>query len=556
MIPINKTYIDPKHFKNSLKPSQLYVIPIGGCGMFGMNMTCYILDGKMIIADAGSLFPDAWMTGISVIIPDPNFWLFQEFELLAYFITHAHEDHIGALPYLMKSNPKPIYTTPWTTEVLKRKFMEAMVDPPVISVEANGMVEVGPFTVKFLPIGHSIPDASCFLIKAGQYKVFHSGDFKFDTENEMIPESLLELKDANIDLFLCDSTNAEKDGTCPQENTVCDPLRSVIAEAKGNVYLASFSSNLMRFKWVADICKELGKTLYVSGTSMRANFDLALNLGIVQQGSYRDEADAESVLKNSVVLMSGCQGEYRSALARLANNEHRYFHLQEHDVVVFSSRSIPGNEKNIADIIDKLRLQDARIITAKENPGIHVSGHAFGGEVSQLLEFAKPKTFIPVHGTHSQQLANCVRNPSQNSLIVKNGYVIQHSESGTEVIGTLKIDTVYVDEEYSLLLNRAEFLERLRLTKKGVAICNGVVSIRQKKWIRGPSLRVTGLVKDDEWVADLTQELRNFASNSDILRSDNSAEFISNALRSYWVNALMERFGSKPVTHSDIWVLD
>lgn len=555
MIPKNNTYINPSDFRKSLKPSQLYVIPIGGCGMFGMNMTCYILDGKMIIADAGSLFPDAWMTGISVIIPSPDFWLFHQFDLLAYFVTHAHEDHIGALPYMMRNKPRPIYTTHWTTEVLTKKFIAQAIDANVHSVESNETVNVGPFSVKFLPIGHSIPDAASLLIKAGKYSAFHSGDFKFDSEDGSIPESLRELEHANLDLFLCDSTNAEKDGICPQENVVCEPLKKVIAEAKGNVYLASFSSNLMRFKWISDICKELGKKMYVSGTSLRSNFELAIKMGMINSGSYREENEAESVLKKSVVLISGCQGEYRSALNRLANNEHRFFKLQENDVVVFSSRTIPGNEKSLADIMDRLRRLDAKIITAKDNPGIHVSGHAFGGEVQKLLEMARPKTFIPVHGTHTQQLANCKRNPNpETNLIVKNGSVIQCGHGATEVIGTIKVETVYVDDEYDLLLSRSEFLERIRVAKKGIASLNGVISSKKHSWIKGPVIRISGLNKDEKWIAETTEELKQHLIRD--LKKESSPDFIVHALKAYWENALVDRFGARPIMHSDVWALD
>jgi ribonuclease J len=554
MIPIQKTYFDPSEFKKNLKPSHLYVIPLGGCGMFGMNMTCYLYDGKMVIADAGGLFPDAWMTGVSMIIPSPDFWLLRDFEILAYVITHAHEDHIGALPYLMKSKPRPIYTTAWTAEVLKRKFMDHMVEAPLFAVEPYGTVDLHPFSVKFLPIGHSIPDASCLLIKAASYHAFHSGDFKFDRDDDSVPESLKDLEKTDIDLFLCDSTNAEKDGFCPQENSVCDPLRNVISEAKGNVYLASFSSNLMRFIWIAQICKDLGRTLYVSGSSLRANFELALSMGLLQPGSYKEESETGPVLKNSVVLMSGCQGEFRSALARLANNEHRFFHLQEHDTVVFSSRTIPGNEKNLSDIMDKLRVLGAKIITSKDNPDIHVSGHAFGGEVRKLLQFTKPKTFIPVHGTYGQQLANAANNPEQNTLIVKNGSVIQQG-SHTELIGSIKVETVYVDDEYGLLLNRSEFLEKIRIAKKGIATLNGVISLKNRTWVKGPIIRTTGLVKDGEWTQGLARELKDYLHSGALLK-ETSIDLINHAINAFWLNALIKRFGSKPITYCDVWILE
>ncbi len=555
MILKNNTYLDRSEFKKSLKKSHLYVIPIGGCGMFGMNMTCYIYDGKMIVVDAGSLFPDSWMLGISMIIPDPGFWIFEEFDLLAYVITHAHEDHIGALPYLMKQKAKPVYATQWTSEVLQRRFSEHVVDTTLVTVTPNESVNIGPFQVKFLPIGHSIPDAASLLITSGKYKSFHSGDFKFDSNQNKIPDSLKELSSANLDLFICDSTNSEKDGFCPPEDTVCDPLRKIIAEAKGNVYLASFSSNVMRFKWVGDICKDLKKNLYVSGTSLKNNFELAKKLGMLPEGFYKEENEAEAVLKKSVVLISGCQGEYRSALARLANNEHRFFQLQEDDVIVFSSRVIPGNEKNLSDLIDKLRRSNVRIISPKNAPDIHVSGHAFGGEIKKLLEFAKPKTFIPVHGTYSHQLASYERNHQQNSLLVKNGSIVQQGPKGSEILGNIKIDTVYVDDEYQLLLNRFEFLERIRLSKKGMATLSGIISAKKLMWMRGPVIRISGLNQDEEWIIEITQALKKYLS-TDASNKDKSPEMLTQDVKEYWENLLVEYFGSKPIVYSDIWVLD
>lgn len=557
MSPISRTYFDIHEFKKSLKPSHLYIIPIGGCGMFGMNMTCYLYNNKMIIADAGSLFPEPWMVGISMIIPSPEFWLFKEFDLLGYFITHAHEDHIGALPYILKTHPKPIYTTPWTAEVLKKRLMENRLDGSIVSVEENKIIDCFPFSVKFHPIGHSIPDASCLLIKAGNFHAFHSGDFKFNNDDNslLIPKSLQELRQKKVDLFLCDSTNAEKNGACPQEESVCEPLRDVIAQTKGNVYLASFSSNLMRFKWISEICKKLGKSLYISGTSLRSNFELGVSMGLVQPGSYKEESEAPPVLKNSVVLMSGCQGEYRSALARLANNEHRYFKLQENDVVIFSSRTIPGNEKNIVEIIDKLRSQDATIITTRENPGIHVSGHAYGGEISALLDYIKPKTFIPVHGTYTHQQASCLRNPAHNSLLVRNGDIIEHNAEGTKIAGTLRIETVYVDEEFDLLLSRNDLLEKLRLAKKGVVTLSGVISLKGRKWLKGPNIRMNGLVKDEVWAKEFNKDLKKYVT-SDLLKKETSTEVLSHALNAYLCNELIHRFGSKPMTYCDVWILD
>lgn len=545
--------IDSRQFRKMLKPSHLYVIPIGGCGVFGMNMTCYIYNEKLIIVDAGNLFPEPWMPGILSIVPDPDFWLFKEFKLLAYFATHAHEDHIGALPYLLKKVPAPVYSTVWTTEIIKRKLMEHTIDAKVIAVEPGTTVELSPFKLKFLAVPHSIPDTCSFLIKTGNYSVFHSGDFKFDQPLENVPASFEDLKKESIDLFLCDSTNAEKDGVCPEEDTVYSPLKRIIQNSKGNVYLASFSSNFMRFKLVADICQELNKKLFVSGVSLKNNFLLAKSLGIIDENLYQEESGAGEALNQSVILVSGCQGEYRSALARIASDEHRFFRIKNDDLVVFSSRAIPGNEKNISNLIDKLLRLNANVITVKEDPGIHVSGHAYGGEVRKLLEHTLPKVFVPIHGNYRQMLANASRSTTKNILLLENGNIIEQDDSGASIMGKIRIDNMYVDENSGLLLNKSQLIERVKIGKKGVAFLTGLISTgKQHVWAKGPFIRLAGLAQDTRWLNELHGRLKDILK-SEQLKNNTDVNSIINIIIETWEYALIQRFGRKPVTYTDVW---
>lgn len=545
--------IDSRQLRKKFKSSHLYVIPIGGCGVFGMNMTCYIYNEKMIIVDAGNLFPEPWMPGILSIVPDPDFWLFKEFKLLAYFATHAHEDHIGALPYLLKKVPAPIYSTIWTTEIIKRKLIEHAVDAKVIAVDPGKTVDLAPFSVKFLAVPHSIPDTVSFLIKTGNSAVFHSGDFKFDQPLENVPESFEDLRKESIDLFLCDSTNAEKDGVCPEEHTVYEPLKEIIQNAKGNVYLASFSSNFMRFKLIADICKELHKKLFISGVSLRNNFLLAKNLGIINETLYQEDSEAGEALNKSVILVSGCQGEYRSALARISNDEHRFFRIKNDDIVVFSSRAIPGNEKNIANLIDKLLRLNAKVITVKEDAGIHVSGHAYGGEVRKLLEHANPKVFVPIHGNYRQMLANASRSTTKNILMLENGNIIEQGANGASIMGKIKIETMYVDENSNLLLNKAQLIERVKIAKKGIAFLSGLISTgKQHTWKKGPIIRLAGLAPEARWLNDLQDRLRELLK-SEQLKNNSDINSIINTIIETWEYALIQRFGRKPVTYIDLW---
>lgn len=553
MLPSSIRYLKREEFKKSLEKSKLYVIPLGGCGAFGMNMTCYLKDNKMILVDAGSLFAEPWMLGFSSIIPDPNFWLFDDFELLGYFITHAHEDHIGALPHMLKSREAPVFASPWTIEVLKRKFQNHFVNADLKKVEAYEEATTGPFSVKFFPIGHSIPDAMSFLIRSEGKSCFHTGDFKFDNPDGSIPESLSTLSQTPIDLLLCDSTNAEKDGFCPEENSVCDPLEQQIRQSTGNVYIASFSSNFMRLKWIAEICKKLRKPLFLSGTGIKANVEVGKQLGLVEEGAFLDENKASSAQKNSVIFLSGCQGEFRSSLARIANQEHRFFQIRENDRVIFSSRPIPGNEKNISDIKDRLKQLKAKVITSREDENIHVSGHAFGGEIETLLHFLKPEVFVPVHGTYTQQVANAERYKGKN-LIVKNGSILELSSNETRILDHIKVPTVYIDDQYGLLFEKSKFVEKMKFHKKGTAQISGVISMQKKKWSHGPQIRMTGLVAEEAWVRDCEQKLSAYVMKE--LSKTTTAKTLKSNLRCYWDTLLSKSFRSRPISYIDVWMLE
>ncbi|MBI2603817.1 MAG: ribonuclease J [Deltaproteobacteria bacterium] len=551
---IKPLLLEYKDFKQVTKPSRLYLMPLGGCGTFGMNMTCYIIDRKMIIVDAGSNFAEPWMVGVSFVIPNPNHWVFQKFDLLAYIITHAHEDHIGALPYFLKKRKSAIYASPWTVETIQRRFFEHNLDCPITPVEPGGTVTLEPFSVKFLKVGHSIPDACSLLIRAAGNTIFHSGDFKFDSKDGSPPPSLQSLKDESIDIALCDSTNADKDGFCPPEDSVGEAFRNIIKSTNKNVFITSFSSNLFRFTLIGEICKSLGKTLYVSGRSIRNNFILARRMNLIQDTYFSDDAEASAKTSNSVILISGCQGEYRSALARLANDEHRFFRIKKGDLVLFSSRAIPGNEKNIVEIINKLKRLKAKVLTGKDAPGIHVSGHAFGGEIETLAKHLKANYFIPIHGGFGHLLANQERHKGQKTLLIENGDLIEYDSKLAKINGTLKFDHAYIDELSSIPLAKSEVLEKIQIAKKGVATLSGVVSPEQRQWIRGPSLQFIGLPQDDAFLAKLTKGLTN-ALREEKKGNRADPDFLIKKLKALWESEVEIFVGKRPVFKAEIWLI-
>lgn len=546
--------LDYQDFKRFAKPSALYVLPLGGCGTFGMNMTCYVIDGKMIVVDAGSNFADPWMVGVSFVIPSPRHWVFEKFDLLAYFITHAHEDHIGALPYFLKKRTGPIYASPWTAETIQRRFLEHSLGCQVNPVTPGTVVTVNPFSVKFLPVGHSIPDACALLIKVPKATIFHSGDFKFDQEDGTPPPSLQGLKGEEIDLALCDSTNADKDGFCPPEPSVKVAIENILKTTKKNVFITSFSSNLFRFAMIAELCKSLGKKLFISGTSIRNNFLLAKKMNLIEDTYFSDESEASHKIANSVILISGCQGEYRSALARLANDEHRFFHVNAGDLVLFSSRAIPGNEKYIIETINKLKRLNAKVLTTKDAPGIHVSGHAFGGELEELAKLLKPNVYIPIHGGYGHILANKERQRGQKTLLVETGDIIEYHAKSAEIVGNLKIDQAYIDEMSSVPLAKIDVMEKIKIAKKGVASLSGVVSKDKRLWICGPSIQFIGLPQDARFFSKLAKELVK-ALQEERGPKGNDIDFVIKKLKALWESHVEIFVGKRPIMRADIWLI-
>jgi ribonuclease J len=462
----------------------LRIIPFGGCGEFGMNLTAYIVEDRIYVVDAGVSFPDSSKLGIEAVYPDMDEWFTQFGGVYAYVITHGHEDHIGALPYLLEKWPGPVYATPWTAALIQNKLARRGVPLkyPIIEVKAGDIVDAEDFSIEYVHFNHSIPDACGLYIKMSKLKVFHTGDFKIDRTPVIEAQSNLkrleEIGNEGLDLLLADSTNAHIDGPSPSEAIVVEPMIKAIKSSKGATLVTTFSSNFWRLKTIFDACKTAGKKAFVLGSGLESSMQIATELGLYSPppGLLIDATSANNMnRKDLVVVLTGSQGEYRSALMRIAKGENKQFSIAPGDLCIFSSRTIPGNEKVIQTMMSLLERRGAEIFSARHDKDIHVSGHAYRDDLKTIISALKPKTFIPVHGTFSHMQSNS-KIPGElglkktSSLVVENGDVIDLTPSG--VILSERVDVVhkFVDSESYISLPYDIMRERLRIGELGLVV--------------------------------------------------------------------------------------
>lgn len=495
----------PVSFKSPPDPDALRLIPLGGCGEFGMNLTAMLWRGRLFVIDCGVRFPDPSKLGIDAVLPDVGPWFKEAGGVFAYIITHGHEDHIGALPHIVRRWPAPIYAPPWTVQLLKHKYAKLGVDwsaHPVTQVEAGDRLSLdGELTIEYVHVNHSLPSTCALYIRTPKFKIFHTGDFKLDesplVEAPYSREKLAQIGAEGVDLLLADSTNADKSGRCPGEATVLGPLAESFARAPSAVVCTTFASNLWRLKTVADACVETGRKVYIAGTGLENTLahSKALGMYYLPESIQLAKEQLDTFPRERlVVLASGCQAEWRSAMYRISVGEHRDFAVRPNDTVVLSSRFIPGNEKPIFDMTDRLRRMGARIVSPRDVPGIHVSGHAYGGDIELLMGLLKPKAFLPVHGAFTQLDANrkIAASLGIKSIVIETGDVIDAGPRGVGIIGRIDAGINYVDGEASVVIPVEAARERLRVGELGAAVFSGVYSKTQRAFVAPPTLDLIG----------------------------------------------------------------
>lgn len=527
------------------KHGKLKIIPLGGLGEVGKNMTAYEFQNQILVVDAGIMFPHNDMMGIDYIIPDFEYLLDKADKVVGIIITHGHEDHIGAIHHLVREVPAPIYATPLTRGLIEVKLARNNASGLVQlnTIEAGKSAKIGPFDVEFFHICHSIPDAVGLGITTPAGLVVHMSDFKFDqTPVDGWPTDfakLAEFSKRGVDILLADSTNAERPGWTPSEKIIGPAFDKVFTEAPGRVIVATFASLISRIQQVADATARHGRKMALAGSSMIDNVKIARKLG------YLDIPDellvpieqALQMQDHKVTIMcTGSQGEPSSIVGRLSAGTNRQFDLKPNDTVVLSSHPIPGNEETISKTINRLLRRGANVIYDAILP-IHVSGHASQEELKLLLNMVKPKYFIPIHGELRQlkrhgQLAVEVGIPKENVIVVENGQIVELSGKNIKLGERIPGGYVFVDGQSIGEVDFSVMREREQLARNGIFLIDISVDKFNGKLLHEPEIITRGFVSQEE-AEDLLPEVRKHIM--DVVNDGgwDSEKDIANTVKSY-----------------------
>ena len=436
----------------------LRIIPLGGLGEIGKNMLAIECGDDMVVVDCGLMFPEEEMLGVDLVVPDISYLLEHRSKLRGIFITHGHEDHIGALSYLLPSLNVPVYSTRLSHGLISVRLKErhALENAELSILNPGQQVQSGSIRTEFFRVAHSIPDAVGMAFHTPVGTIVHTGDFKFDhTPVDGEPTDLAKLAQLGSEgvlLLLSDSTYAEIQGYTPSEQVVGQALHRIIGEAPGRVIVACFASLISRVQQVIDAAIACNRKVLVVGRSMQDNVNMALELGYLYapENILMNPDELRRLPPERVIIMAtGSQGEPTAALARIANKDHRFVHIQPGDTVVLSATPIPGNEELVARTIDNLFRQGARVLYSAIAP-VHVHGHAAQEELKLMLGLVRPQYFVPIHGEyrhlfHHRDLAKAMRVADQNCFILTDGDVLELGEGGGQVVDKVPSDYVYVD---------------------------------------------------------------------------------------------------------------
>ncbi|MDO9590563.1 MAG: ribonuclease J [Microcella sp.] len=502
----------------ALDSGTLRITPLGGIGEIGRNMTVYEIDGKLLIIDCGVLFPEETQPGVDLILPDFEPIRDRLDDIIAVVLTHGHEDHIGAVPYLLRMrNDIPILGSTLTLAFIEAKLKEHRIQPLTHTVREGQVEKLGPFTLEFIAVNHSIPDALAVVVQCAGGTVLHTGDFKMD--QLPLDDRITDLRaiarwgEQGVDLVLSDSTNADVPGFTALERDIGPVLESVIARAPRRVIVASFSSHVHRVQQVLDAAHANGRKVALMGRSMVRNMTIAADLGFlnVPDDLLIDHKKAANLPDDKIVYMStGSQGEPMAVLARMANLEHQ-IEIGHGDTVILASSLIPGNENAVYRVINGLMKLGAKVVH-KGTSRVHVSGHASAGELLYFYNVLHPTNVMPVHGEQRHLVANAelaiaTGVPEKNVIVGENGTVVDLRDGVARVVGQLDIGFVYVDGSTVGEITDADLKDRRILAEEGFISIFVAMDAQTGKVVVGPEIHARGFAPDESIFDDVKPQI-------------------------------------------------
>ncbi len=559
---IQVEHLNPHYKMNLNSKASVKITPLGGLGEIGGNMMVIETPKSAIVIDAGMSFPKEGLFGVDILIPDFSYLHQIKDKIAGIIITHAHEDHIGATPYLFKELQFPLYGTPLSLGLIGSKFDEHGLKKYrsyFKIVEKRYPISVGEFIIEWIHITHSIIDSSALAIQTKAGTIIHTGDFKIDhTPVDNLPTDLYRLAhygEKGVMLLLSDSTNSHKSGTTPSESTIAPAFDTLFKEAQGRVIMSTFSSNIHRVYQAIQYGIKYNRKIAVIGRSMEKNLDIARELGYIHL-PYQSFIEANEVAKypdNEVLIVTtGSQGETMSALYRMATDEHRHISIKPNDLVIISAKAIPGNEASVSAVLNFLIKKEAKV-AYQEFDNIHVSGHAAQEEQKLMLRLIKPKFFLPVHGEynhvarHKQTAISC-GVPEKNIYLMEDGDQVEVGPAFIKKVGTIKSGKSYVDNQSNLSIDTSIVQQREEVASAGVFAATIFVNKNKQALLESSQFSSLGLVgfKDEKHLTKEIQgglELLLKSSNAEIL---NSPKKLEDHTRNFIRKALFKKFRKYP----------
>ena len=547
--------------KSKRQDAILKVIPLGGLDAIGKNMTVFECGNDMIIDDAGLMFPDDEHPGVDLILPDYTYVLQNAHKLRGIVVTHGHEDHTGCLPYLLKDLDRqvPIYGTKMTLGLIEGKFKEHRIkNAKLVEIKGGQSVNMGCMQVDFFSVNHSIPGAVGVFLQSPAGNVLHTGDFKLDqTPIDGVHtdfDALARFHKIGVDLMMSDSTNAQNSNFTPSEAEVGKTLRSLISQAEGRVIIASFARHIHRMQQICDAAVQSGRKVVVTGRSMIQNTDIARRLGYlrISDDNLIDAYELKDTPSDEVVIMcTGSQGEPLSALARIANGEHKTIDIEPGDTVIISATPVPGNEKAVTRVINSLAKIGADVWD-KRRAMVHVSGHAGAEELKLVLSIVQPEYFMPVHGeaTHLRAHAKLARKTGVEAdkiFVLENGESLELSHRGVRIGETVQSGIVYVDG-FSVGDTSQEVLdERRALGEQGIAVLTAAVRSHDYTVVDGVTLEMRGITGETEDYLKVDCEATVFQAMRRAISKDKPLKDVKKVMRDSLLSILWERTKQRPM---------